>query len=48
VKVDGEEATSYEVGMKADWADRRLRTNLAVFYIDYNQRILPVAAQSAC
>jgi iron complex outermembrane receptor protein len=42
VKVDGEEATSYEVGMKADWADRRLRTNLAVFYIDYNQRILPV------
>ncbi|HKE45666.1 MAG TPA: TonB-dependent receptor, partial [Steroidobacteraceae bacterium] len=42
VKVDGEEATSYEVGMKADWADRRLRTNLAVFYIDYSQRILPV------
>ena len=43
VGVDGEEATSYEVGFKADMFDRRLRTNLAVFYIDYNQRILPVA-----
>jgi iron complex outermembrane recepter protein len=42
VKVDGEEATSYEVGFKADMFDRRLRTNLAVFYTDYNQRILPV------
>ncbi len=42
VGVDGEEATSYEVGFKADMFDRRLRTNLAVFYTDYNQRILPV------
>jgi iron complex outermembrane recepter protein len=41
VKVDGEEATSYEVGFKADLFERRLRTNLAVFYIDYNKRILP-------
>jgi iron complex outermembrane receptor protein len=42
VPVDGEEATSYELGFKADLFDRRLRTNVAVFYIDYNQRILPV------
>jgi iron complex outermembrane recepter protein len=42
VKVDGEEATSYEVGLKSDFADNRLRINLAAFYIDYNQRILPV------
>lgn len=42
VPVDGEEATSYDLGFKADMFDRRLRTNIAVFYIDYNQRILPV------
>ena len=41
VKVDGEEATSYEVGFKADLFDRRLRTNVAAFYIDYSSRILP-------
>ncbi|HJS21671.1 MAG TPA: TonB-dependent receptor [Steroidobacteraceae bacterium] len=42
VQVDGEEATSYELGIKGDFFDRRLRLNLAGFYIDYNQRILPV------
>jgi iron complex outermembrane receptor protein len=42
VPVDGEEATSYELGIKADLFDRRLRANIAGFYIDYNQRILPV------
>lgn len=42
VPVDGEEATSYEVGFKADLFERRLRINLAGFYVDYNQRILPV------
>jgi iron complex outermembrane receptor protein len=30
-----ETLTTYEVGMKADWLDRRLRTNIAVFYSDY-------------
>ena len=42
VKVDGEEATSYEVGFKSDFADNRVRVNLAAFYVDFNQRILPV------
>ncbi len=42
VQVDGEEATSYEIGFKSDLADNRVRVNLAAFYVDYNQRILPV------
>ncbi len=42
VQVDGEEATSYELGIKGDFFDRRLRVNLAGFFIDYNQRIAPV------
>jgi iron complex outermembrane receptor protein len=42
VQVDGEEATSYELGLKSDFADNRVRVNLAGFYVDYNQRILPI------
>jgi iron complex outermembrane receptor protein len=42
VQVDGEEATSYELGIKGDFFDRRLRLNVAAFYIDYTQRIIPV------
>ena len=42
VGVDGEEATSYELGFKADLLDNRLRINLAAFHVDYNQRILPI------
>jgi iron complex outermembrane receptor protein len=30
-----ESVTDYEIGMKADWLDRRLRTNIAFFYSDY-------------
>ena len=30
-----EKIWSYEVGLKADWLDNRLRTNAAVFYYDY-------------
>jgi len=47
VQVDGEEATSYELGYKSDFADNRVRINLAGFYVDYNQRILPVGG-TAC
>jgi iron complex outermembrane receptor protein len=42
VQVSGEEAKSYELGLKGDFFDRRLRANAAVFYIDYSKRILPV------
>jgi iron complex outermembrane receptor protein len=42
VQVDGEEAKSYELGMKADFLERRLRVNAAAFYIDYGQRIVPI------
>jgi iron complex outermembrane receptor protein len=41
IAVDGEEATSYELGIKSDLLDNRVRVNLAGFYIDYNQRIVP-------
>lgn len=30
-----ETAATYEVGLKADWFDSRLRTNLAAFYTDF-------------
>lgn len=30
-----EEATAFEVGLKAEWFDRRLRTNLSLFQTDY-------------
>lgn len=30
-----ETIVSYEVGLKGEWFDRRLRTNLAVFHVDY-------------
>lgn len=42
VQVDGEEATSYELGLKGDFFDQRLRFNVAAFFIDYTQRIVPV------
>lgn len=40
VQVDGEEATSYEIGFKSDFLDGSLRTNIAAFYIDYSNRIV--------
>jgi len=43
VPVKGENATAYELGMKSDWWDRKLRVNLAAFYTDYKQRIIPAA-----
>jgi iron complex outermembrane receptor protein len=32
---DEETLDSYEIGMKSTWMDNRLRTNFAVFYMDY-------------
>src|SRR5690606_13880081 len=43
VPVDGEELTAYELGVKGDFADGRLRFNTALFYSDYEQRIVPRA-----
>jgi iron complex outermembrane receptor protein len=42
VSVDAEDSEAYELGVKSDWFDRRLRTNLAVFYTDWKTRITPV------
>jgi iron complex outermembrane receptor protein len=43
VPVQGESMTAYELGMKSDWLDRKLRVNLAAFYSDYKKRIIPAA-----
>ena len=42
VAVDAEDSEAYELGFKSDWFDKRLRTNLAVFYTDWKTRITPV------
>jgi iron complex outermembrane recepter protein len=42
VAVDQEESTAYEVGVKADFFDNRVRANLAYFFTDWDTRILPV------
>ena len=34
--VDEEEIDAFEIGMKADWLDNRLRTNVAVFYNEFD------------
>jgi len=33
---DPEEAINYEVGLKSQWFDNRLRLNVAVYYMDYS------------
>ena len=38
-----ETLVTYEVGFKADWFDRRLRTNVAAFYSDYDDIQLDVS-----
>ncbi len=36
-----EDLDSYEVGLKSEWLDRRLRLNLAAFYVKYSDLQLP-------
>jgi iron complex outermembrane receptor protein len=38
---DEETLDSYEVGLKADWLDGRLRTNIAAFYSEYDDMQIP-------
>lgn len=38
---DEETLDSYEIGLKADWLDGRLRTNVAVFYSEYDDMQIP-------
>jgi len=45
--VAGEEAIAYELGFKGDLFDNTLRMNLAGFYTDFKQRIIP-AGGSEC
>jgi iron complex outermembrane recepter protein len=42
VAVGNEEMTAYELGVKADMLNNTLRTNVAIFYSDYNKRIVPI------
>jgi iron complex outermembrane receptor protein len=39
VAFDGEELTSYELGLKSTMRDGRLRLNVAAFYSDYTSRL---------
>ena len=41
-----ETATSWEAGLKRDWLNRRLRTNLALFYVTYNHFQSPQSTTS--
>lgn len=36
--VQPEKITAYEVGLKSDWLERRLRFNIAAFYYDYEDQ----------
>ena len=42
--IPGEEAKNYELGVKLDMFDRRLRINPTVFYMDYNPRLFQANA----
>jgi len=42
VSVGGEEGLAYELGLKSELLDRKMRLNLAAFYTDYNKRIVPL------
>jgi iron complex outermembrane receptor protein len=41
VAVDAEDSEAYELGLKSDLFDRRLRLNIAAFYTDWKTRITP-------
>ncbi|OCC22401.1 hypothetical protein MB02_17070 [Croceicoccus estronivorus] len=43
-----EKAKSWEAGLKAEWFDRRLRTNLALFHVKYTGLQTPIFQSSGC
>jgi len=45
VQYPGEEIITYELGLKTDLFDRRLRLNAAAFYTDYKSRISSTTGQ---
>ncbi len=47
ITFDPETASSFEVGLKADFLDRRLRTNLAVYHVDYKHFQAPGSTTQA-
>jgi iron complex outermembrane receptor protein len=47
VTFDGDETIAYEIGIKADLFDRKLRVNPTVFYTDYKTRITSVTGAEA-
>lgn len=42
---DEEESESFELGLKSEFLDRRLRVNAAVFWTDYDDLILTISGQ---
>ncbi|MEZ5891454.1 MAG: TonB-dependent receptor [Xanthobacteraceae bacterium] len=47
IEFQPETALSFELGLKADMLDRRLRTNLAIFHVDYENFQQPSSTTSA-
>ncbi len=41
LQFDPEKITTYEIGLKSNWADGRVQTNLAFFYSDYTDVQIP-------
>ncbi len=42
---DQEENTTYEIGLKSEWADSRIRVNAALFQSDYEDLLLTISGQ---
>jgi iron complex outermembrane receptor protein len=44
---DPETVDAYEVGLKADWLDKTLRTNISAYYSEYNNKQEEIVQRSA-
>ena len=49
IPTDPERLTNYEIGLKTDWLDRKLRANVSAFWMDYRDfqtiKVVPDATQ---